>query len=144
MKRTTTKLYGTLLTMLAAFILISSLVLAALIFTDSFSVSAQAKTKKPYKTKTVKLVESKKKTWYPALVTKIKKIKKVSKNKSFSTKIVSHKTGVRISGTDRNTKQVIKIYFANGKTQKVNLKTKVNYLNKIKAELMHADQDYGF
>ena len=145
MKRTTTKLYGTLLTMLAAFILISSLVLAALIFTDSFSVSAQAKTKKPYKTKTVKLVESKKKTWYPAHETKIKKIKKVSKNKSFSTKIVSHKTGVRISGTDRNTKQVIKIYFANGKTQKVNLKTKVNYLNKIKAELkpMLADPDNG-
>lgn len=86
MKRTTTKLYDTLLTMLAAFILISSLVLAALIFTDSFSVSAQAKTKKPYKTKTVKLVESKKKTWYPAHETKIKKIKKVSKNKSFQQK----------------------------------------------------------
>lgn len=40
MKRTTTKLYGTLLT-----------VLAALVLTGSFSVSAQAKTKKPYKNK---------------------------------------------------------------------------------------------
>lgn len=134
MKRTTTKLYGVLLT-----------VLAALVLTGSFSVTTQAKTKKPYKTKTLKLVEGKKRTWYPAHETKIKKIKKVSKNRSFSTKIVSHKTGVRISGTDRNTKQVIKIYFANGKTQKVNLKTEVNYLNKIKAELkpMLADPDNG-
>lgn len=134
MKRTTTKLYSVLLT-----------VLAALVLTGSASVTTQAKTKKPYKTKTLKLVEGKKKTWYPAHETKIKKIKKVSKNKSFSTKIVSHKEGVRISGTDRNTKQVIKIYFANGKTQKVNLKTEVNYLNKIKAELkpMLADPDNG-
>ena len=52
---------------------------------------------------------------------------------------------MRISGTDRNTKQVIKIYFANGNTQKDKLKTKDNYLNKIKAELkpMLADPDNG-
>ena len=53
MKRTTTKLYSVLLT-----------VLAALVLTGSASVTTQAKTKKPYKTKTLKLVEGKKKTWY--------------------------------------------------------------------------------
>lgn len=84
MKRTTTKLYDTLLTMLAAFILISSLVLAALIFTDSFSVTAQAKTKKPYKTKTLKLVKGKKKTWYAGR--QIKKVKKTAKTKTSRSK----------------------------------------------------------
>lgn len=143
MKRTTTKLYDTLLTMLAAFILISSLVLAALILTDSFSVSAQAKTKKPYKTKTIKVVESKSKTY--AQGNKIKKVKKVSKNKAFSVKVLSRKYRIKVSGTDRGKKQTIKIYFKNGRTQKVNLKTEVNYLNKIKAELkpMLADPDNG-
>lgn len=143
MKRTTTKLYDTLLTMLAAFILISSLVLAALIFTDSFSVTAQAKTKKPYKTKTIKVVESKSKTY--AQGNKIKKVKKVSKNKAFSVKVLSRKYRIKVSGTDRGKKQTIKIYFKNGRTQKVNLKTEVNYLNKIKAELkpMLADPDNG-
>ena len=76
MKRTTTKLYGVLLT-----------VLTALILTSSFSVTAQAKTKKPYKTKTIKVVEGKSKTY--AKNNKIKKVKKVSKNKAFSVKIVS-------------------------------------------------------
>lgn len=143
MKRTTTKLYGTLLTMLAAFILISSLVLAALILTDSFSVTAQAKTKKSYKTKTIKVVEGKSKTY--AQSNKIKKVKKVSKNKAFSVKILSGKYRIKVSGTDRGKKQTIKIYFKNGRTQKVNLKTEVNYLNKIKAELkpMLADPDNG-
>ena len=64
MKRTTTKLYGVLLT-----------VLAALVLTNSASVTTQAKTKKPYKTKTVKVPENAKKNWYPAHDTKIKKIK---------------------------------------------------------------------
>lgn len=143
MKRTTTKLYDTLLTMLAAFILISSLVLAALILTDSFSVTAQAKTKKSYKTKTIKVVESKSKTY--AQGNKIKKVKKVSKNKAFSVKVLSGKYRIKVSGTDRGKKQTIKIYFKNGRTQKVNLKTEVNYLNKIKAELkpMLADPDKG-
>lgn len=143
MKRTTTKLYDTLLTMLAAFILISSLVLAALILTDSFSVTAQAKTKKSYKTKTIKVVESKSKTY--AQGNKIKKVKKVSKNKAFSVKVLSRKYRIKVSGTDRGKKQTIKIYFKNGRTQKVNLKTEVNYLNKIKAELkpMLADPDNG-
>lgn len=143
MKRTTTKLYGTLLTMLAAFILISSLVLAALIFTDSFSVSAQAKTKKPYKTKTLKLVEGKKKTWYAGR--RIKKVKKISKNKNFTVKIIDSRYSLRFTGTDRNTKQTVKVYYKNSRTQKFNLKTDVNYLNKIKAELkpMLANPDAG-
>lgn len=143
MKRTTTKLYDTLLTMLAAFILISSLVLAALIFTDSFSVSAQAKTKKPYKTKTLKLVKGKKKTWYAGR--RIKKVKKISKNKNFTVKIIDSRYSLRFTGTDRNTKQTIKVYYKNGRTQKFNLKTDVNYLNKIKAELkpMLANPDAG-
>ena len=133
MKRTT-KLYSVLLT-----------VLTALVLTGSISVTTQAKTKKPYKTKTVKVPENAKKNWYPAHDTKIKKIKKVSKNKSFSVKTVCHNDGVRISGTDRGKKQTIKIYFANGRTQKVNLKTEVNYLSKIKAELkpMLANPDNG-
>ena len=132
MKRTTTKLYGTLLT-----------VLAALVLTGSFSVSAQAKTKKPYKTKTIKVVEGKSKTY--AKNNKIKKVKKVSKNKAFSVKILSGKYRIKVSGTDRGKKQTIKIYFKNGRTQKVNLKTEVNYLNKIKTELkpMLADPDKG-
>ena len=143
MKRTTTKLYDTLLTMLAAFILISSLVLAALILTGSFSVSAQAKTKKPYKTKTLKLVENKKKTWYAGR--QIKKVKKISKNKNFKVKIIDCRYSLRFTGTDRNTKQTIKVYYKNGRTQKFNLKTNVNYLNKIKAELkpMLANPDTG-
>lgn len=132
MKRTTTKLYGVLLT-----------VLAALVLTGSFSVTTQAKTKKPYKTKTVKVVEGKSKTY--AQGNKIKKVKKVSKNKTFSVKVLSGKYRIKVSGTDRGKKQTIKIYFKNGRTQKVNLKTKVNYLNKIKAELkpMLADPDKG-
>ena len=132
MKRTTTKLYGTLLT-----------VLAALVLTGSFSVTTQAKTKKPYKTKTIKVVEGKSKTY--AKNNKIKKVKKVSKNKAFSVKILSGKYRIKVSGTDRGKKQTIKIYFKNGRTQKVNLKTEVNYLNKIKAELkpMLADPDNG-
>lgn len=132
MKRTTTKLYGVLLT-----------VLAALILTGSFSVSAQAKTKKPYKTKTIKVVEGKSKTY--AKNNKIKKVKKVSKNKAFSVKVLSGKYRIKVSGTDRGKKQTIKIYFKNGRTQIVNLKTEVNYLNKIKAELkpMLADPDKG-
>lgn len=143
MKRTTTKLYDTLLTMLAAFILISSLVLAALILTDSFSVTAQAKTKKPYKTKTLKLVKGKKKTWYAGR--RIKKVKKISKNKNFTVKIIDCRYSLRFTGTDRNTKQTIKVYYKNGRTQKFNLKTDVNYLNKIKAELkpMLANPDAG-
>lgn len=143
MKRTTTKLYDTLLTMLAAFILISSLVLAALIFTDSFSVTAQAKTKKPYKTKTLKLVKGKKKTWYAGR--QIKKVKKISKNKNFKVKIIDSRYSLRFTGTDRNTKQTVKVYYKNGRTQKFNLKTDVNYLNKIKAELkpMLANPDAG-
>ena len=132
MKRTTTKLYGVLLT-----------VLAALVLTGSASVTTQAKTKKPYKTKTIKVVEGKSKTY--AQGNKIKKVKKVSKNKAFSVKVLSGKYRIKVSGTDRGKKQTIKIYFKNGKTQKVNLKTKVNYLNKIKAELkpMLADPDKG-
>ena len=132
MKRTTTKLYGVLLT-----------VLAALVLTGSFSVTTQAKTKKPYKTKTIKVVEGKSKTY--AQGNKIKKVKKVSKNKAFSVKVLSGKYRIKVSGTDRGKKQTIKIYFKNGKTQKVNLKTEVNYLNKIKAELkpMLADPDKG-
>lgn len=143
MKRTTTKLYDTLLTMLAAFILISSLVLAALIFTDSFSVTAQAKTKKPYKTKTLKLVKGKKKIWYAGR--RIKKVKKISKNKNFTVKIIDCRYSLRFTGTDRNTKQTVKVYYKNGRTQKFNLKTDVNYLNKIKAELkpMLANPDAG-
>lgn len=143
MKRTTTKLYDTLLTMLAAFILISSLVLAALILTGSFSVSAQAKTKKSYKTKTLKLVENKKKTWYAGR--QIKKVKKISKNKNFKVKIIDCRYSLRFTGTDRNTKQTVKVYYKNGRTQKFNLKTNVNYLNKIKAELkpMLANPDAG-
>lgn len=143
MKRTTTKLYDTLLTMLAAFILISSLVLAALILTGSFSVTAQAKTKKPYKTKTLKLVKGKKKTWYAGR--RIKKVKKISKNKNFTVKIIDSRYSLRFTGTDRNTKQTVKVYYKNGRTQKFNLKTNVNYLNKIKAELkpMLADPDAG-
>ncbi len=124
MKRTTTKLYSVLLT-----------VLAALILTGSASVTTQAKTKKPYKTKTVKIAENAKKTWYPSHDVDIKKVKKISKNKAFSVKIVNCKDSIRISGTDRGKKQTIKIYFKNGRTQKVNLKTEVNYLNKIKTEL---------
>ena len=143
MKRTTTKLYDTLLTMLAAFILISSLVLAALILTNSFSVTAQAKTKKSYKTKTLKLVENKKKTWYAGR--QIKKVKKISKNKNFTVKIIDGRYSLRFTGTDRNTKQTVKVYYKNGRTQKFNLKTNVNYLNKIKAELkpMLANPDAG-
>lgn len=132
MKRTTTKLYGVLLT-----------VLAALILTGSFSVSAQAKTKKPYKTKTLKLVENKKKTWYAGR--QIKKVKKISKNKNFTVKIIDCRYSLRFTGTDRNTKQTVKVYYKNGRTQKFNLKTDVNYLNKIKAELkpMLANPDAG-
>lgn len=132
MKRTTTKLYGVLLT-----------VLTALILTSPFSVTAQAKTKKPYKTKTIKVVEGKSKTY--AKNNKIKKVKKVSKNKAFSVKVLSGKYRIKVSGTDRGKKQTIKIYFKNGRTQKINLKTEVNYLNKIKAELkpMLADPDKG-
>ncbi len=89
------KLYGTLLT-----------VLAALVLTGSFSVSAQAKTKKPYKTKTIKVVEGKSKTY--AKNNKIKKVKKVSKNKAFSVKILSGKYRIKVSGTDRGKKQTIK------------------------------------
>ena len=124
MKRTTTNLYGVLLT-----------VLAALVLTGSASVTTQAKTKKPYKTKTVKIAENTKKTWYPSHDVDIKKVKKISKNKAFSVKIVNCNDSIRISGTDRGKKQTIKIYFKNGRTQKVNLKTEINYLNKIKAEL---------
>lgn len=60
-------------------------------------------------------------------------------------KILSGKYRIKVSGTDRGKKQTIKIYFKNGRTQKVNLKTEVNYLNKIKAELkpMLADPDKG-
>ena len=132
MKRTTTKLYGVLLT-----------VLAALVLTGSASVTTQAKTKKPYKTKTLKLVEGKSKTY--AQDNKIKKVKKVSKNKAFSVKVLSGKYRIKVSGTDRGKKQTIKIYFKNGRTQKINLKTEVNYLNKIKAELkpMLDDPDKG-
>lgn len=132
MKRTTTKLYGVLLT-----------VLAALVLTNSASVTTQAKTKKPYKTKTIKVVKGKSKTY--AQGNKIKKVKKVSKNKAFSVKVLSGKYRIKVSGTDRGKKQTIKIYFKNGRTQKVNLKTEVNYLNKIKAELkpMLADPDKG-
>ena len=132
MKRTTTKLYGVLLT-----------VLAALILTGSASVTTQAKTKKPYKTKTIKVVESKSKTY--AQGNKIKKVKKVSKNKAFSVKVLSGKYRIKVSGTDRGVKQTVKVYYKNGRTQKVNLKTEVNYLNKIKAELkpMLADPDKG-
>lgn len=132
MKRTTTKFYRILLTMLAA-----------LILTGSASVTTQAKTKKPYKTKTVKVVEGKSKTY--AQGNKIKKVKKVSKNKAFSVKVLSGKYRIKVSGTDLDKKQTIKIYFKNGKTQKINLKTEVNYLNKIKAELkpMFADPDKG-
>ena len=132
MKRTTTKLYSVLLT-----------VLAALVLTGSASVTTQAKTKKPYKTKTIKVVEGKSKTY--AQGNKIKKVKKISKNKAFSVKVLSGKYRIKVSGADRGKKQTIKIYFKNGRTQKVNLKTEVNYLNKIKAELkpMLADPDKG-
>lgn len=132
MKRTTTKLYGVLLTMLAA-----------LVLTGSFSVTAQAKTKKPYKTKTLKLVEGKKKTWYAGR--RIKKVKKISKNKNFTVKIIDCRYSLRFTGTDRNTKQTVKVYYKNGRTQKFNLKTDVNYLNKIKADLkpMLANPDAG-
>lgn len=132
MKRTTTKLYGILLTMLAA-----------LVLTNSASAPAQAKTKKPYKTKTIKVVKGKSKTY--AQGNKIKKVKKVSKNKAFSVKVLSGKYRIKVSGTDRNKKQTVKIYFKNGRTQKINLKTEVNYLSKIKAELkpMLADPDKG-
>lgn len=132
MKRTTTNLYGVLLT-----------VLAALILTGSASVTTQAKTKKPYKTKTLKLVESKKKTWYAGR--RIKKVKKISKNKNFTVKIIDSRYSLRFTGTDRNTKQTVKVYYKNGRTQKFNLKTDVNYLNKIKAELkpMLANPDAG-
>ena len=132
MKRTTTKLYGVLLT-----------VLAALVLTGSASVTTQAKTKKPYKTKTLKLVEGKKKTWYAGR--RIKKVKKISKNKNFTVKIIDCRYSLRFTGTDRNTKQTVKVYYKNGRTQKFNLKTDVNYLNKIKADLkpMLADPDKG-
>lgn len=132
MKRTTTKLYGVLLT-----------VLAALILTGSASVTAQAKTKKPYKTTTLKLVEGKKYTWYAGR--RIKKVKKISKNKNFKVKIIDCRYSLRFTGTDRNTKQTVKVYYKNGRTQKFNLKTNVNYLNKIKAELkpMLANPDAG-
>lgn len=132
MKRTTTKLYGVLLT-----------VLAALVLTGSASVTTQAKTKKPYKTKTLKLVEGKKKTWYAGR--QIKKVKKISKNKNFTVKIIDSRYSLRFTGTDRNTKQTVKVYYKNGRTQKFNLKTDVNYLNKIKAELkpMLANPDAG-
>lgn len=132
MKRTTTKLYGILLT-----------VLAALVLTGSASVTTQAKTKKPYKTKTLKLVEGKKKTWYAGR--QIKKVKKISKNKNFTVKIIDCRYSLRFTGTDRNTKQTVKVYYKNGRTQKFNLKTDVNYLNKIKAELkpMLANPDAG-
>ena len=46
------------------------------------SVQTQAKTKKPYKTETIKLVEGESKTY--AFNSKIKKVKKISKNKAFS------------------------------------------------------------
>lgn len=91
MKRTTTKFYSVLLT-----------VLAALILTCSASASAQAKTKKPYKPKTVKAVEDKSKTY--AQSNKIKKVKKVSKNKAFSVKVLPGKYRIKVSGTDRNKK----------------------------------------
>lgn len=132
MKRTTTNLYGVLLT-----------VLAALVLTGSASVTTQAKTKKPYKTKTLKLVEGKKKTWYAGR--RIKKVKKISKNKNFTVKIIDSRYSLRFTGTDRNTKQTVKVYYKNGRTQKFNLKTDVNYLNKIKADLkpMLANPDTG-
>ena len=132
MKRTTTNLYGVLLT-----------VLTALVLTGSASVTTQAKTKKPYKTKTLKLVEGKKKTWYAGR--QIKKVKKISKNKNFTVKIIDCRYSLRFTGTDRNTKQTVKVYYKNGRTQKFNLKTDVNYLNKIKAELkpMLANPDAG-
>lgn len=132
MKRTTTNLYGILLT-----------VLAALVLTGSASVTTQAKTKKPYKTKTLKLVEGKKKTWYAGR--RIKKVKKISKNKNFTVKIIDCRYSLRFTGTDRNTKQTVKVYYKNGRTQKFNLKTDVNYLNKIKADLkpMLANPDAG-
>ena len=132
MKRTTTKLYSVLLT-----------VLATLVLTGSASVTTQAKTKKPYKTKTLKLVEGKKKTWYAGR--QIKKVKKISKNKNFTVKIIDCRYSLRFTGTDRNTKQTVKVYYKNGRTQKFNLKTDVNYLNKIKAELkpMLANPDAG-
>lgn len=132
MKRTTTNLYSVLLT-----------VLAALVLTGSASVTTQAKTKKPYKTKTLKLVEGKKKTWYAGR--QIKKVKKISKNKNFTVKIIDCRYSLRFTGTDRNTKQTVKVYYKNGRTQKFNLKTDVNYLNKIKADLkpMLANPDAG-
>lgn len=107
------------------------------------SVQTQAKTMKPYKTETIQLVEGESKTY--AFKSKIKKVKKISKNKAFSVKILSGKYRIKVSGTHYNTQQTVKVYYKNGKTQKVNLKTEVNYLNKIKAELkpMLADLDKG-
>ena len=96
-----------------------------------------------YATKTIKVVEDKSKTY--AFSNKIKKVKKVSTNKAFAIKILSGKYRIKISDTDCNTTQAVQVYFQNGKTQKINLKTEVNYLNKIKAELkpMLANPDKG-
>lgn len=114
--------------------------IAILLFVTWIGVPAAAKA---YATKTIKVVEDKSKTY--AFSNKIKKVKKVSTNKAFAIKILSGKYRIKISDADCNTTQAVRVYFQNGKTQKINLKTEVNYLNKIKAELkpMLANPDKG-
>lgn len=114
--------------------------IAILLFVTWIGVPATAKA---YATKTIKVVEDKSKTY--AFSNKIKKVKKVSTNKAFAIKILSGKYRIKILDTDCNTTQAVQVYFQNGKTQKINLKTEVNYLNKIKAELkpMLANPDKG-
>lgn len=109
--------------------------LMALTLSGLVSVSMEAKTRKPYKTQNLKLVEGRKTVWDSDHNSPIKKIKKTGKNKKFKAKIFDCGYAIRFSGTDYKTKQTVKVYYKNGRTQKFNLKTDINYLSKIKAEL---------
>ena len=57
--------------------------LMALTLSGLVSVSIEAKTKKPYRTQNLKLVEGRKTVWDSDHNSPIKKIKKTSKNKKF-------------------------------------------------------------
>lgn len=107
---------------------------------------ADAKTKKPYKAKTVRVVATMENKIHQTK-SPVKKVKKISKDKNFKVRLIpnDNKYIFVLSGADMGKKQAVKVYYENGRTQVITFKTETNYLDKIKKELkpLLANPDAG-
>lgn len=105
-----------------------------------------AKTKKPYKAKTVRVVATMENRIHQTK-SPVKKVKKISKNKNFKIRLIPNENKYIFvaSGVDIGKKQAVKVYYENGRTQVITFKAETNYLDKIKKELkpLLANPDAG-